>query len=251
MPLVSRRGRSCRQGDAFAVLTPRARRIPASPPARSYDRRVSLQDQRRAYRRGALDDAIVGSDPLVALHEWIAEARADGDPEPTAMALATVDPDGQPVVRHVLCKGVTERGVEFFTNLDSRKGRALAQEPRAAATFWWPGLERTVRLVGTAELLPRERVDDYFARRPRGSRIGAFASKQSQPIESRAALEAQAQAAEDEHPAPGPTVAPADWGGYELVAHEIELWQGRDDRVHDRFRFTRDGATWTAQRLQP
>lgn len=224
---------------------------PSSPEPQQYDPRVSLQDQRRAYRRGALDDAIAGADPLVTLSEWLAEARADGDPEPTAMAIATVDPDGQPSVRHVLCKGVTDRGVEFFTNLESRKGRALAHEPRAAATFWWPGLERTVRLVGTTELLPRDRVNDYFARRPRGSRIGAYASHQSQPIADRAALEAQGAQADADHPEGGPTDAPAEWGGYELVAHEIELWQGRDDRLHDRFRFTRDGATWVAHRLQP
>ena len=212
---------------------------------------MSLQDQRRAYRRGALDDAIVGADPLTTLVEWIAEARADGDPEPNAMALATVDPDGQPAVRHVLCKDVTPQGVQFFTNLASRKGIALAHEPRAAVTFWWPGLERTVRIVGTTVLLPRDKVDAYFARRPRGSRLGAFASHQSQPIDGRAALDAQSAAADAEHPEPGPTSAPAEWGGYELVAHEVELWQGRNDRLHDRFRFTRDGAGWSAQRLQP
>ncbi len=130
--------------------------------------------------------------PLATLAAWIDEARADGDPEPSAMALATVDPDGQPSVRYVLCKDVTERGVEFFTNLTSRKGTALAHEPRAAVTFWFAGLERSVRITGKAHLLPRERVNDYFARRPRGSRLGAFASHQSQPIAGRAALEARA-----------------------------------------------------------
>ncbi|MEH3054394.1 MAG: pyridoxamine 5'-phosphate oxidase [Patulibacter minatonensis] len=215
--------------------------------------RVSLQDQRRAYRRGALDDAITSHDPLATLEAWIAEARADGDPESSAMALATVDPDGQPAVRYVLCKGVSDRGVTFFTNVASRKGHALAHEPRAAVSFWWPGLERSVRITGTAELLPREQVHAYFAARPRGSRIGAFASRQSRPIASRAELEAQGAEADAEFPSPGPEHAPDDWGGYELVAGEVELWQGRDDRLHDRFRFTRDaaGSPWRAERLQP
>lgn len=226
-------------------------RSPVARGQRGYDPRVSLQDQRRAYRRGALDDAIADADPLITLTEWIAEAREAGDLEGNAMALATVDPDGQPSVRHVLCKGVTDRGVEFYTNLGSRKGLALAHEPRAAVTFWWPTLERTVRIAGTTELLPRDRVNAYFASRPRGSRIGAYASEQSRPIADRAALEARGAQAEREHPEGGPTDAPDEWGGYELVAHEIELWQGRDDRLHDRFRYLRDGATWRAQRLQP
>jgi pyridoxamine 5'-phosphate oxidase len=231
----------------------RRRRTPNANrrPAREYDRRVSLEDVRRAYRRGALDDAITAVDPLEVIAAWIVEARADGDPEPNAMALATVDPDGQPSVRYVLCKSVTGRGVEFFTNLGSRKATALAHEPRAAVTFWFAGLERSVRITGTTELLPRDRVDAYFAGRPRGSRLGAFASHQSQPIAGRAELEAQSAAAEAAHPEPGPEHAPDDWGGYELIAHDIELWQGRDDRLHDRFRFLRDGASWTAQRLQP
>ncbi|MBO9532533.1 MAG: pyridoxamine 5'-phosphate oxidase [Solirubrobacteraceae bacterium] len=212
---------------------------------------MSLQDQRRAYRRGALDDAIAQADPLRTLADWIDEARAAGDPEPTAMALATVDPDGQPSVRYVLCKGVTDDGLEFFTNLASRKGLALAHEPRAAVTFWFAGLERSVRITGTTRQLERARVDDYFASRPRGSRLGAFASRQSQPIASRSELEAQGAAAEAAHPEPGPERAPAEWGGYALIAGEVELWQGRDDRLHDRFRFTRNGAGWTAQRLQP
>jgi pyridoxamine 5'-phosphate oxidase len=212
---------------------------------------VSLHDQRRAYRAGALDDEVASADPLRTLAAWIDEARAASDAEPNAMALATVDPDGQPSVRHVLCKAVTARGVEFFTNIHSRKGIALAHEPRAAATFWWPTLERTVRLTGTTQPLSRTHVDAYFASRPRGSRIGAFASHQSTPIASRSALEAQAAAADAAHPAPEPTHAPDTWGGYELVAHEIELWQGRDDRLHDRFRFTRSSAGWTTHRLQP
>lgn len=214
---------------------------------------MSFADQRRAYLRGQLTDEDASRDPLRTLAAWIGEARDAGDPESTAMALATVDPDGGPVVRYVLCKGVTDDGVQFFTNLQSRKGRGLAADPRAAATFWWPTLERTVRLVGTTRLLPRDAVDAYFASRPRGSRIGAWASNQSQPAATRAELEARAAELDARFPAPGPHHAPEEWGGYELVAHEVELWQGRDDRIHDRLRFVRDDAgVWaTGVRLQP
>lgn len=214
---------------------------------------MSFADQRRAYLRGQLTDEDAARDPLQTLAAWIGEARAAGDLETTAMALATVDPGGAPAVRYVLCKGVTDDGVQFFTNLESRKGKALAADPRAAATFWWPTLERTVRLVGTTRLLPREEVDAYFASRPRGSRIGAWASEQSRPVASRADLEARAAELDARFPAPGPDHAPDAWGGYELVASEIELWQGRDDRIHDRLSFVRnDAGGWaTGIRLQP
>ncbi|MBJ7473363.1 MAG: pyridoxamine 5'-phosphate oxidase [Solirubrobacteraceae bacterium] len=214
---------------------------------------MSFADERRAYLRGTLPDELASVDPLHTLTEWITEAKADGHIEATAMALATVDPSGAPAVRQVLCKGVTAGGVQFFTNTESRKGRALAAEPRAAASFWWPSLERTVRLVGTTHLLPREEVDAYFASRPRGSRLGAWASNQSQPIGARAELEDRVRELEERFPDPEPHTAPQEWGGYELVATEIELWQGRDDRIHDRLRFDRatPGGAWVAQRLQP
>ncbi|MFT4035386.1 MAG: pyridoxamine 5'-phosphate oxidase [Patulibacter sp.] len=212
---------------------------------------MPLHDQRRAYRRGTLDDATVAADPLRTLAAWIDEARAAGEGEPTAMALATIDPGGTPAVRMVLCKAITTSGVEFYTNLQSRKARALAANPAAAATFWFAELERSVRLTGHTRLLPRDQVDRYFASRPRGSRIGAYASHQSEPIASRAQLEAQRDAADAAHPDPGPAVAPASWGGYELIADEVELWQGREDRLHDRFRYLRDGGSWHAARLQP
>lgn len=223
-----------------------------SPRWPGYDQAVSLRDQRRAYRKGSLDDAAGGADPLELLTAWIAEAGEAGELEPTAMALATVDPDGSPSVRYVLCKGITPTGVEFFTNTASRKGRALAHEPRAAVTFWWPTLERAVRLIGVTSPLPRETVQDYFASRPRGSRLGAWASHQSQPIESREALAAQSEQVAAAHPEPGPAGAPPEWGGYHLTVHEAELWQGRDDRLHDRLHYARTAAgEWQTQRLQP
>ncbi|MDO9355772.1 MAG: pyridoxamine 5'-phosphate oxidase [Solirubrobacteraceae bacterium] len=212
---------------------------------------MDFADQRRAYRKGALSDEAMALDPLKMLVDWLHEARESGEPEGTAMALATIDPDGGPSVRYVLCKGVTDRGIRFFTNLDSRKGIALAHEARAAATFWWAGSERAARVRGTTVALPREEVDAYFASRPRGSRIGAWASDQSRPIESREALEAQAARIEAGFSDEEPTDAPERWGGWELVAEEIELWQGRDDRLHDRLHFTRTETDWTAERLQP
>lgn len=219
---------------------------------------MDFASQRRPYRRGVLDDAAPGLDPVATLRAWMQEAYEGGDHESNVMALATIDADGGPAVRYVLCKGVTERGVQFFTNTDSRKGRSLAADSRAAATFWWPGLERSVRLVGAVERLSREVVEEYFASRPRGSRIGAWVSDQTQPIESRAALEARTAQVEARFPDPQPQSPPPSWGGYELVATEVELWQGRDDRIHDRLQFRRnvggaaaDGARWTAVRLQP
>lgn len=213
---------------------------------------MSLRDERRAYRAGSLDDAAQTADPLQLLTAWLLEARDAGEAEPTAMALATVDPDGAPSVRYVLCKGVTATGVEFFTNTESRKGRALAHEPRAAATFWWPSLERAVRLVGTTTPLPAEVVQEYFASRPRGSRLGAWASRQSAPVADREALVLQAESAAEEHPEPGPTVPPPTWGGYHLTVTEAELWQGREDRLHDRLQFARvPTGGWQTQRLQP
>lgn len=228
---------------------------------------MDFAGQRRPYRRGVLDDAAAGLDPIATLRAWMQEAYGGGDHESNVMALATIDPGGGPAVRYVLCKGVTARGVRFYTNTESRKGRSLAADPRVAATFWWPGLERSVRLVGTAEPLPRDVVDEYFASRPRGSRIGAWVSDQTQPIESRAALEARTAEVEARFPDPEPQSAPPSWGGYELIATEVELWQGRDDRIHDRLRFTRAApageaevppsaaagtdAAWTAVRLQP
>lgn len=215
---------------------------------------MTFADQRRAYRRGALDDrAAAVADPLATLVAWIAEATEAGEPEATAMALATVAADGTPSVRHLLCKGIDARGLRFYTGLESRKGRELAATGRAAVSFWWPQLERSVRLVGPVEQLPRDEVEAYFRTRPHGSRIGAWASQQSQPIGDRASLEAQERAVRERFAEPEPMRPPERWGGYELIATEIELWHGREDRLHDRLRFTRADAVaaWQVERLQP
>lgn len=214
---------------------------------------MTFADQRRPYRKGTLADDAAGADPLDTLALWILEAADAGEVEATAMALATVAADGTPSVRHLLCKGVDREGVRFFTNLESRKGRELAATGRAAASFWWPQLERSVRLVGSARELPRDEVEAYFRARPHGSRIGAWVSSQSRPIADRAALEAREREVRARFTGEQPTEPPPHWGGFQLVAEEVELWHGRDDRLHDRLRFTRaaPGAAWTVERLQP
>lgn len=219
---------------------------------------MDFASQRRPYSRGSLGDDARTADPLATLSAWMQAAYEDGDKESNVMALATIDPDGGPVVRYVLCKGVTERGIRFFTNTESRKGESLDADPRAAVTFWWPGPERSARVVGVAEPLSRADVDEYFAGRPRGSRLGAWVSDQSRPVADRPALEARAAEIEARFTDPEPLEAPAFWGGYEIVATEVELWQGRDDRLHDRLQFTRStddpdtGETgWSVERLQP
>ena len=191
------------------------------------------------------------TDPLEAVRRWYDEAVAAGLPEAEAMALATASPDGMPSVRIVLMKGIDDRGIRFFTNYESRKGRELAANPRAAATFFWQPLARAVRLEGAVVRLSGEESDAYFASRDRGSQLGAWASKQGRPIESRDVLEgALAEAAatfpDDEIPRPGY------WGGYRLVPVAVELWQGRPNRLHDREHWLRSAdGTWRSERLSP
>jgi pyridoxamine 5'-phosphate oxidase len=190
-------------------------------------------------------------EPLERVRAWYAEAVAAGLPEPEAMALATASPDGAPSVRFVLLKGIDARGVEFFTNYGSRKGRELAANPRAALAIYWHALARQVRLEGPVERLSDEESDAYYASRPRGSRIGAWASPQGRPIPDRAWLEARV--AEAEARFPGEDVPrPPYWGGYRLLPDAVELWQGRPSRLHDREHFIRErGGGWRSERLSP
>jgi pyridoxamine 5'-phosphate oxidase len=190
------------------------------------------------------------TDPLRRLAEWYEEAVAAGVPEPDAMALATASPDGAPSVRIVLLKGIDARGVQFYTNYESRKGRELAENPRAAATLYWQPMHRAARFEGAVERLTGEESDAYFASRPRGSRLGAWASRQGSVLSARGDLEsafsdAEARYSGDDVP------RPPYWGGFRLVPDAVELWQGMPSRLHDRVHWIRDGSTWREERLSP
>jgi pyridoxamine 5'-phosphate oxidase len=209
-----------------------------------------LAAMRRDYTVGGLTKAEMAADPITQFEAWFETAKQGGVHEPNGMVLATVDADGQPSSRVVLLKIVDQRGLAFFTNLESRKGRALAANRKAAATFWWGPLERQVRFEGVIEPVAAAEADTYFQSRPEGSRIGAWASPQSRVIENRTALEALEQAATARF-AGGTIPRPPHWGGYRLVPHAAEFWQGRQNRLHDRFRYHRAGDGWTLERLAP
>jgi pyridoxamine 5'-phosphate oxidase len=190
------------------------------------------------------------SDPLDQFSAWYEHAVAAGLPEPEAMALATSTPDGLPSVRFVLLKGIDERGVEFYTNYESRKGRELIANPHAALAILWKPLQRQVRLEGPVEVLRPEESDAYFASRSRGSQLGAWASRQSEAIPDREWLENRLAEVDASYAEVVPR--PPHWGGFRLVPEAIEFWEGRPNRLHDREAFTRgaDGA-WHSRRLSP
>ncbi|MBR8457848.1 pyridoxamine 5'-phosphate oxidase [Burkholderia dolosa] len=213
---------------------------------------TTLADLRINYSRASLDEADVAPDPFAQFDRWFNEALAAKLPEPNTMTLATVGADGRPSARIVLIKGVDERGFVFFTNYESRKGRELAAHPYAALLFYWIELERQVRIEGRIEKTSAEESDRYFASRPLGSRIGAWASEQSAVIDSRATLEAREKAVAERFGDDPPR--PPHWGGYRVVPDAIEFWQGRPSRLHDRLLYTRDASApqgWTISRLSP
>jgi pyridoxamine 5'-phosphate oxidase len=193
---------------------------------------------------------VTGRHPLLRVRDWFEEAAASGIIEAERMALATATPDGRPSVRIVLLKGIDEDGIRFFTNYGSRKGRELEANPRAAATLYWQPLQRAARLEGAVERLSADESDAYFASRPRGAQLGAWASRQGAPIGSREELEARVAELDARYPDTVPR--PDFWGGYRLRPDAVELWQGRSDRLHDRehFLLQPDGA-WLAERLSP
>jgi pyridoxamine 5'-phosphate oxidase len=212
---------------------------------------TTLADLRKNYSRGSLDAADVDPNPVRQFDTWFAQALDAQLPEPNAMTLATVDALGRPSARIVLIKGVDERGFVFFTNYDSRKGREMAANPAASLLFHWVELERQVRIEGRIEKTSAEESDTYYTSRPLGSRIGAWASDQSQPIASRDVLEAREREMSAKFGENPPR--PPHWGGYRLVPNVIEFWQGRPSRLHDRIVYSRARADgpWSIARLAP
>ena len=201
------------------------------------------------YRKGQLDERDLPADPIQGLADWLVHAQEAGLPEPTAMCVATASLDAQPSARFVLLRGIDDKGLAFFTNYASRKGEELDDNPRIAAAFWWPGLERQVRVEGSVERVSLEESDAYFEERPLESRLASAASPQSREVESRAELVGLVEELRQRHPEGPPR--PAGWGGYRIVPDRIEFWQGRPARLHDRFLYERTAEGWRVVRLAP
>jgi pyridoxamine 5'-phosphate oxidase len=211
---------------------------------------MSIADLRREYARARLDEAHVRPDPIAEFDHWFSQAREAEVLEPNAMALATATREGAPSVRLVLLKGYDSRGFVFFTDYRSRKGMELEQNPQAALVFYWGELERQVRIEGRVEHTTPQESESYFRTRPRGSRLGAWVSHQSRVIPSRDQLEHGLRSVNALYPADDIPLPPH-WGGYRLRPEKIEFWQGREDRLHDRIRYVRDGDGWRIERLSP
>lgn len=210
---------------------------------------LDLEHIRKHYQRTELHEEQVCGDPVLQLQRWLSDAAAADLPEPNAMAVSTCA-DGRPSSRMVLLRRLDAAGLVFYTSYFSRKGREIAGHPHVAALFYWPQLERQARIEGAVQKIADDESDAYFAGRPRGHQIGAWASEQSEPVENRELLDQRMRDYEERFE--GEEVPrPHSWGGYLIVPERFEFWQGRPNRMHDRLEFTRDAGLWTLRRLQP
>jgi pyridoxamine 5'-phosphate oxidase len=223
----------------------------SAPPDPQRTRQL-LQQLRQSYRSGrSLREADLAPDWLTQLRAWIDEAVAAGILEPNAMVLATASADGRPNARSVLLRGLDERGLHFFSNYHSAKGRELAENPRATVVLPWTAMGRQVVASGAVRQLSAEESDAYFATRPRGHQLGAAASPQSQVVPDRAALDRAMRDMAERYPEGTAVPRPAFWGGYVLAPERVEFWEGREDRLHDRLRYRATDQGWVLERLAP
>jgi pyridoxamine 5'-phosphate oxidase len=212
---------------------------------------VDVAGMRRHYSEAGLDETGLAADPMAQFARWLADVERAGITEPNAMVVSTVDAEGQPSTRTVLLKGYDRQGFVFYTNYGSRKGGDLAVNPRVALLFPWHPVARQVTVTGLAERVGRDETGAYFRSRPHGSRLGAWASEQSRPVGSREELEQRYAELAARYPEGAEVPVPPFWGGYRVTPRTVEFWQGRENRLHDRFRYERAEDGWSVQRLCP